>query len=324
LKCPHCGFEQKIPQTREEIREFALQEQLVRPRRQAPAVETRTVRCDRCSATFQVGESTLSSACGFCGSPVSVAPETMADRVPPEGVMPFKLTQPQAVERFRAWVRGLWFAPNALKREAAAEKIRGVYRPYWTFDAFTVNHFWGERGDYYYVEVGSGQNRRQERRVRWTHVSGQFTRFFDDVLINAGSRADTFETAFTTQQCKPFSAEFLSGFQAETYTMEPEDGWKQAKEKMAAALYSDARDRVGGDTQRDVGVDTAYSQMTFKLVLLPLYLGAFEFRGKRYQIQINGETGQVEGNRPWSVWKILFAVLLGLAALVFLIWLLNQ
>jgi DNA-directed RNA polymerase subunit RPC12/RpoP len=313
MKCPHCGFSEAIPQSEEEIKEYSFKERLVRPKSDAPAIEGRTIRCDRCSATFEVSDSALSGACGYCGSTVLVPVEAASDRIAPEAVQPFRVSNAQAGAAFRKWVESRWFAPTAFRRVNLAERLVGVYRPHWTFDSHTVNHYTGERGDYYYVTVGMGKNRRTERRVRWTWVSGSFSRFFDDVLVR-GCRESAFATSFPMASMEKFDMKFLSGYESESYSVEPEEGWKEAKAEIRRQVESEAAERIGGDTQRNVQVTIAHTNVTFKLVMLPLYMSAFEFRGKSFPVQVNGETGEVAGRRPWSFWKIFFLVVGLLAA----------
>jgi DNA-directed RNA polymerase subunit RPC12/RpoP len=321
LKCPHCGFSEAIPQSREEIREFQLNEALERPKSTGPGIEGRAVKCERCSATFQLSETKIASNCAYCGSNVLVDAIVAQNKIAPEAVLPFQLDKKAANEAFKRWIKGLWFAPNALKRESLDERLHGVYRPYWTFDTLSSNYYCGYRGDYYYT--GSGKNRRRE--VRWTYVSGSFTKFFDDFLVAAG-HGETPDVGFSTASCKPFEQQYLSGFEAETYSVEPEQGWSTAKAAMTKILYDEARSRIGGDTQRGVECDSAFSRTTFKLVLLPMYVGTFLYRSKSYTVHVNGETGKVAGQRPWSAWKIFFTVLvcLGLVALFLYLWAQNN
>ena len=75
-----------------------------------------------------------------------------------------------------------------------------------------------------------------------------------------------------------------------------------------------ARD-VPGDTHRNLNVDATYSDMTFKHVLVPIWLVSYVYGSKSYQVLVNGQTGQIAGDRPYSFWKIFFLVL-GIAALV--------
>ncbi|WP_353099731.1 hypothetical protein [Myroides odoratus] len=38
----------------------------------------------------------------------------------------------------------------------SADNLRGVYVPFWTYDMQAMTSYSGERGDAYYVTVGSG------------------------------------------------------------------------------------------------------------------------------------------------------------------------
>jgi hypothetical protein len=110
----------------------------------------------------------------------------------------------------------------------------------------------------------------------------------------------------------PYAPEFLAGFRAEGYAVDLENGFDLARDKMDTVIRRDVRFAIGGDRQRIDHIDTAISDVTFKHVLLPVWLAAYRFRGKVYRCVINGRTGRVQGERPWSVWKIAFAVIAGL------------
>jgi hypothetical protein len=85
---------------------------------------------------------------------------------------------------------------------------------------------------------------------------------------------------------------------------------------MEAALEVDVRQRIGGDEQRITSMHPAFSAITFKHLLLPVWLLAYRYHEKVYQVMINAATGEVQGERPWSWVKITFAVLLGVIAAV--------
>ena len=79
---------------------------------------------------------------------------------------------------------------------------------------------------------------------------------------------------------------------------------------MADVIRSDVRRDIGGDEQRIAAIDTDWSDETFKHILLPVWMAAYKYNGKSYRFLVNGQTGEVQGERPWSVWKIAFAVIL--------------
>ncbi len=325
LKCPYCGFVEAIPQSEAQIKEHALEgavlHQAKKPKGYGAA--GRDVKCERCGAVSHLSSETLSAECAFCGAPLTVPQEAQeSDTIAPEAVLPFAVDKNAATQKFRDWVKGRWFAPNTLKSMAALAKIQGVYRPFWTYDAYTTSWYNGERGDHYYEEesyttMENGRSVRKTRRVqktRWSWRSGVFSEFFDDVLVSASAHND-WATEYKLEALKPYDASFLSGFVAERYTVGVDDGWKKAKEIIDGSLYHTACHRIGGDEQRNVSVSTSYSGLSFKHVLLPLWIASYAYGQKTYRFQVNGQTGQVTGQRPYSFWKI-FIFILSLAAII--------
>ncbi len=59
-------------------------------------------------------------------------------------------------------------------------------------------------------------------------------------------------------------------------------------------------------------MQTAVSDETFKHILLPIWMAAYKYGGKSYRFVVNAQTGKVQGERPWSAWKITGAVIAGL------------
>ncbi len=84
---------------------------------------------------------------------------------------------------------------------------------------------------------------------------------------------------------------------------------------MASIIEQDVREDIGGDEQRIDNISTSYSAVTFKHILLPVYIGAYRFREKVYQVMVNARTGEVQGDRPYSFWKIFFFVLFWIAVI---------
>ena len=84
---------------------------------------------------------------------------------------------------------------------------------------------------------------------------------------------------------------------------------------MDEAIHADVRQRIGGDEQIVSSVNTHYAGITFKHLLLPAWLMTYRWNNKPWQVFINATTGEVQGERPWSVWKITFAVLAAIAAI---------
>jgi hypothetical protein len=140
---------------------------------------------------------------------------------------------------------------------------------------------------------------------------------FDDVLVLASHSlpkryTDALEP-WDLSALEPYAPEYLAGFRAEGYSVDLDDGFAQARDKMDATIARDVRFDIGGDRQRIHAIDTAVSDVTFKHILLPVWLAAYKYRGETYRFVVNARTGRVQGERPWSAWKIAVAVILGAA-----------
>ena len=324
LVCPFCGHPKEIeldPQAQVQEQDLsATLERLAEQRRegQEASVETREIHCEACGAGVVFTGSVTSTECAYCGSPVQRdAVHIDPDRIPVDGVLPFQVDKKTAHQALRKWMRSRWFVPKAFKKRTEKGEFDGVYLPYWTFDAMTFTRFSGERGEVY--TVGRGKNRR--RRVRWQPAAGSFQRFFDDILVVASTALPSQMLRalepWPLNRCRPFAPEFLAGFGARTYETRLGEGFTQGRARADRALAADCRSRIGGDQQRLHKVDTRYDALTYKHLLLPVWLLTYRLSGKTYQVVINAVTGRVFGQRPWSTWKILFAAL-GVAFVFFL------
>ena len=323
LKCPFCGFEKNLEfQPDALVAEQDIDqmlERLTKLRRDGVQDQQQTseVRCESCGGQVVFTGTLTSSECPYCASPIQRANIHDSElRVPVDGVLPFLIDHERAAQQLRQWVKSLWFAPNEFKAKGVTGKFQGVYQPYWTFDFQTFTRYAGERGDHYTVTVGEGKDQRTETRTRWTGAFGAFHRFFDDILCYAAQGLPDWMTQalepWPLDECQPFNQQLLAGFLARTYDITLPEGLRTARNRAEAALHADVRQRIGGDEQRVSSEKTQYNAITYKHLLLPLWLLAYKYHGKLYQVAINGGTGEVQGERPYSAWKILFAVLLGI------------
>ena len=319
LKCPYCGNEKplEIPEgaeVKEQDLGGTLEKQIAKRQQSAGASLTAEVKCRSCGGTTQFTGTLTSSECPWCGSPLQRDQiHQSPDRVPVDGVLPFLVDKDSAAKSLAQWVGSRWFAPNEFKRRGVNGVFSGTYLPYWTFDAMTSSRYTGERGDHYYVDVGQGQNRRRERRTQWKRVGGSFQSFFDDVLVIAstGLPAKLLYALepWPMQRVIPFSAQVLSGYLARTYDVEIDAALVAAKKRMQDQIHAEARSLIGGDEQRLHAVHTMHSGLSYKHLLLPVWLLTYRYGDKPYQLAVNAATGEVQGERPYSAAKIMALVI---------------
>jgi hypothetical protein len=284
------------------------------------------VRCTKCGATTTFDPGISASRCAFCATPAVVEAPASSDHVRPAGLLPFQVDRNAAAQRFRSWVSGLWFRPNDLKEESAVTEMQGVYVPFWTFDALTHNRWSAEAGYTYVVQVESIVNGRRvmqpQTRIRWEPASGFLEKAFDDVPVPASKGLPPGLSRgiepFPTGGLVPYDPQYLSGFLAEEYAVDLPDAVVVAKERMTREIYAACSGQVPGDTQRNLQVATAWSGLACKNALLPLWISAYEYGGKPFRFLVNGVTGKVDGNAPFSAAKIALAILAVLALLVLL------
>jgi DNA-directed RNA polymerase subunit RPC12/RpoP len=331
-KCPFCGHEIAIARSEEDIRELDFREYLERMSAEADVQERTVVKCRGCGAETTFDPNVTADRCAFCAGPI-VREGASSRLIRPKALLPFKVTRDAAHQSFRDWLRGLWFAPGSLREYARREQpIEGVYLPYWTYDAETMSFYRGERGDDYRVtetfrKSDGSTGTRTVTKTRWTSVSGTVWRNFDDVTVLAtrsvpSPYAERLEP-WDLENLEPYRDEFLSGFRAESYQLDLAGGFEEARKIMDETIRGDVCRDIGGDHQRIHSVRTQYDGVTFKHVLLPVWVSAYRYRARVYRFLVNGRSGEVQGERPWSWAKIGLLVLgiLGLAAL--LLWFLS-
>ncbi|WP_417250015.1 primosomal protein N' (replication factor Y) - superfamily II helicase [Celeribacter sp.] len=326
LTCDHCGAREaldvsNVPAPREMDYAAALRDQARDARNSDATVETRVSECPNCGARTEFDPNLHATECPFCATPV-VTGTGQHRGLKPRGLLPFSVTESIAHDAMNDWLGKLWFAPNGLRNYARkGRKLDGIYLPYWTFDAQTESDYRGERGDDYYVTRTvrrNGETRTvRERRTRWRAARGHVSRFFDDVLVLASHALPRKYTdglaPWDLSDLEPYLPDYLAGFRAEAYTVEIEEGFTLARAHMDRVILRDVKFDIGGDRQRVHRLDTAISDVTFKHILLPVWVAAYKYRGKSYRVVVNGRTGRVQGERPYSPWKIAFAVLAGAA-----------
>ena len=276
------------------------------------------VRCQNCNAISVFDPEKIGKRCDFCGSSSLVPYEDVKEAFSPESLLAFKMAESQVRDSIRAWYGSRWFAPSALGTKALTDTLHGIYIPYWTFDAQAHADWSAESGYYYYeteyyTDANGNQQSRQVQKIRWEYSSGSVDHFFDDELVAAtkGVNASLLSKVepFPTTQLVAYNPGFLAGWTVERYQIDLVAAAQRARESMSGQLQSLCSRQVPGDTQRNLQVSADWSGQTFKHILVPVWLLAYDFHGRSFQVVVNGYTGAIAGDRPYSFWKIFFLVI---------------
>jgi DNA-directed RNA polymerase subunit RPC12/RpoP len=325
LECPYCGHRNAIDTAIGRLCELDFHAAL-RLLQNSALVDpvSKTINCPNCAAQFALDAHVHSGNCPFCGT--AVVTETGKSKpLKPKGLLPFEITADTARDAYKSWLNKRWFAPSALKEYARSDaKLNGVYVPYWTYDSDTATAYHGQRGEIYYITqryttTVKGRRLTRTRRVpktRWYSANGRTSRHFDDVLVGATKtlprQITDWLAPWDLENLIPYTEDYLAGFRSEVYQVDLDEGFSIAQESMDKVIRGDVRRAIGGDKQRITSLKTHHSGTTFKHVLLPVWTAGFQFRGKTYRFVVNGRTGKVRGERPYSVIKIVMASIAGI------------
>lgn len=317
LFCEHCGTKQSF------ATDLTAEENDIRTAFSAERVwdteSTVVFACDNCNAKVVLQKTETAKSCPFCGTAHVRRIEELAG-LKPNGVIPFVLGSETALDLSKRWARKRFFAPRKFKKKLNADNISGVYAPAFTFDSNTTSYYEGRLGQTRTRTIGSGKNRRVQTYTVWYDVRGVFDRYYDDVLITSGSKLSQREldkiSPFDTNDSKVYEEKYMLGFMAYHYDMKIQDCWQSAKNLIDSNIRRGILARYSHDKVAYLNISTSHSNVTYKYVMLPVYVGNFKYKNKAYNFYVNGSTGKVQGKTPKSFWKILFTTLLSATVIV--------
>lgn len=327
LKCPYCEFESEIPDPENEedrtVVELDISAAMHRDSFNWGA-EKKSVICGSCAAESIYDALQIADVCPYCGSN-QLMEASAENAMSPNGVIPFEVTVKQAADRFTKWLKGRWFTPRAAKEKATPEQFQGVYLPHWTFDSKTASRYSAQYGIDRRVKDKEGKVRIE---TDWYNTSGLYQEFIDDHLVLATRRHDERMLSkirpFDIPKSKAYQAQYLSGYVAERYSVGIDDGWKQAQKEIHSHLHGQIqaviRRRNHADRVRNLRFSVSHANVTYKYLVLPIWLSSFKYKDKVYHFAVNGQTGKVGGSAPISPLRVAAAVVGGLVLLGGFMW----
>lgn len=258
----------------------------------------RRFTCGQCGAATLLPAGEKSAACPFCGNAALVAAAEEADLLRPAGLIPMALTADRAAAAVRAWLGRGFFAPDDLAHLGQGGQLRPAYTPFWVFEMDATMH-WS-------AEVAEGYGRTKQ----WLHRTGDYSLFFRHWLQPASRAlpADLLRRlpAFDLKALLVFKPEYLADWPAALYDISLADASLDARAGMLRDAQRDLRAKVlPGREVRNFEVSTGrFSGELYKLVLLPLWIGAYQYRGRRFRVLVNGQTGAAAGDKPLDNVKV--------------------
>lgn len=266
------------------------------------------VTCGQCGSVILRSEGRHSDRCPYCASNRLVVSEDSAELITPHVIIPMAVEQKSANQKARAWLKAGWLTPDGVIKAAEKVRLSPAYYPFWTFDG-TLQVTWR-------CEVNEGTS----RNPRWMARSGEELEFFDDILMPAVKAMPLKELSaiepFRLKEALAFSPDFMAGWPALMYDIAMADASLRAREKVVKEIQRSLYSRIEpGREKRDINNGAGrWSGMTYKLALLPLWVGVYAYKGKTYRLLVNGQTGKAGGEKPVDTVNLI--LLLALSALL--------
>ncbi|RAJ79174.1 LSD1 subclass zinc finger protein [Chitinophaga dinghuensis] len=340
LKCDYCGTVNEISQeTETEVHAFDYQEFIASEQAHTSATqEAVVVKCTNCGASTTLLPNVTADSCPFCASPLVIDHAQTTSMLQPHYVLPFIIKDGEALGFFRNWMSKLWFAPSDLVkkvRDGSSQQLKGVYIPHWSYDTDTSTSYTGQRGEYYYVtetytETVNGREETRTRQVRhtaWYRTSGHVSNDFRDVLVSASpslpQKMAVILEPWKLELLKSYDGRYLSGFRAEIYQTNAEQGLVLAQKRMDPVIRGEICDDIGGDEQIIDHYDVQYNNLGLKYLLLPVWISAYKYNDKVYHFVVNATTGEVTGDRPYS-WVKIAGLVIAILAIIVIIYQMSQ
>lgn len=331
MHCSHCDGEVAF-EKRNDVRERDFEELVTFKTWKDRDIAT--FRCANCGAVEVVPRTSIATTCPYCSAPVVISDDA-SDLVRPDTIVPFDFSAERAAEQLTVWRKKKLFAPRKFRKTLKADSVKGVYVPAWTFDADTSSDYHGTVGYRRTRTIRRDGKTYTETYTEWRSVRGVMPAVFDDIVIRANDNVpnEFFNqlTPFPQSKYMVFDDEYLAGYVADHYTVEPLEAFEQAKSLMEAEVRRKIKQAYHADEVGRMSVDLHVVSKSFKYVFLPVYIASTRYNNRVYNQYVSGIYTDAQqknvrtcGKFPVSPWKVLLAVLAGIGVFVGMFFLLRH
>lgn len=331
MKCPFCDteFDMETLKENDESLNAADKEDSMDWETQAGQAwtdgETDNMRvyvCKSCGGEIVGDENTAATKCPYCDSPVVMMGQ-FTGSLKPDYIIPFKYDKKAAKEGLKKHLKGKFLLPKVFKTENHIDEVKGVYVPFWLFDAdvdadcryhATRVRTWSD-SNYNYTETSHYA----------IHRAGQIA--FDLVPVDGSSQMpdDLMESVepFNFDEAVDFQTAYMAGFLADKYDVDAEQSVDRANQRIKESTEDEFRKTVVGyTTVTTESSSVRLSNGKTQYAMYPVWTLNTTYKDEKYLFAMNGQTGKFVGNLPMDMGKFcgLFAgVFAAASAISFLV-----
>ena len=314
LVCQFCGFKRKVDQSViSESSEQSLDAVLPTTSAHRWADTQSRITCEQCGVVILLPPGQTADSCPYCASNRFVTSSSLVEIVDPQVIGLFKVDPQNAAKGIKTWLGKGLLAPDELAAQHAGMQLHPAYYPFWLFEG-TLEVPW-------FCDVNEGTSKLPQ----WEAHTGSKFEMFKNVIIPGLRQMSPVELAgiepFNLDELVEFSPDYLAGWVALTYDHPLADASLRAREKVLKKVQRTLSSQVEPDhPKRNFSTGAGkWSGLTYKLALLPIYIGNYPFQGKRYRLLVNGQTGKVGGKKPVDNLKTVMIIIIGAVLLILVV-----
>lgn len=259
--------------------------------------DLKVYQCRYCGAEIITDKNTAATFCVYCNNPI-VVEEQLAEVFRPRYVIPFSQTKKEAQAKYLEFIKKP-FTPDSFMTEEHIEKIKGVYLPFWLYNAEAEGHLEMECERIRTSRHGNAETTSHDvyqvvrgGKMRFEHIPVDGSSKTDNALM------DSIEP-FDLKKLKPFEMPYLAGFLAERYDEDDQSCYERAKRRISNSIESKLSSSVTGYTTKNVRQSSVnVNRCSAEYALLPVWLLYTQYEGKTYTFAMNGESGVMCGDIP--------------------------
>ena len=283
--------------------------------------------CNSCGGEIIGDDTTAATSCPYCGNPV-VMMGKLSGSLKPELLIPFKLNKKAAVAALKKHYSGKRLLPKVFKDENHIDEIKGIYVPFWLFDAKVEADV-----RYEATRVRTWSDRKNDyTETSYYQVDRGGTIAFKDIPVDGSTKMpdDIMESIepFDLSQAAPFQTAYLAGYLADKYDTDDQECIRRANVR----IKKSAEDSFAATVRGYTSVTAKESNIrlldsTAKYALLPVWYLNTSWKGNKYTFAMNGQTGKLVGDlaldkakaRKWF-WGLTALIAGAIYAVSWLLW----
>ena len=260
--------------------------------------------CQNCGAKIVADANTAATFCVYCRN-TAILKSRLDGKFAPNRVIPFAKTKKDAINGFSSVCKGKLFLPKEFALEKNINDITGVYIPFFLHSCDLDVTVRGKGTKVSTWRVGDTIYTKTDTYA----VSREGNYGFDMIPVDGSTR---FENAimnsiepFKYEDLVDFGAGYLSGFLAEKYDVEMEETKKESMKRAETSALNDLKSSasVGYATFNMEYSNIDKTKEDSEYVLLPVWMLNIKYNGKMYPFAMNGQTGKMIGDFPYSKGK---------------------